>query len=57
LGDYVERPPVSPNHYHGFVDPSGGSSDSFTMAIGHREKDAVHIDLVFEQKPPHPGSQ
>jgi hypothetical protein len=57
LGDYVERPPVSPNHYHAFVDPSGGSSDSMTLAIGHREKDAVHIDCVLEQKPPFAPSQ
>jgi hypothetical protein len=47
-----ERPPVSDTRYYGFADPSGGSSDSFTLAIGHREDDAVTIDLLRERKPP-----
>jgi len=38
--------------YVGFVDPSGGSSDSFTLAIAHREGDKAILDLVREVKPP-----
>jgi hypothetical protein len=39
--------------YFAFVDPSGGSSDSFTMAIAHREDDGrVTIDLLREIRPP-----
>ena len=29
--------------YHAFVDPSGGSSDSMTLAICHRDKDCRHL--------------
>ena len=38
--------------YSASVDPSGGSSDSMTMAIGHRQGDAVIIDALRERKPP-----
>jgi hypothetical protein len=38
--------------YFGFVDPSGGSADSMTMAIAHREADRVIIDCVRERRPP-----
>jgi hypothetical protein len=45
---------LSENNYFGFVDPSGGSSDSMTMAIGHY--DLVNkirvLDLLREVKPP-----
>lgn len=37
--------------YVGFVDPSGGSQDSMTWAIAHREKEAVVLDLVRERRP------
>jgi hypothetical protein len=47
-----ELPPNSGVRYVGFVNPSGGSADAFTMAIGHREKDIVVIDAVREVKPP-----
>jgi hypothetical protein len=46
-----ERPPCGVRYY-GFCDPSGGSSDSFTLAIGHRDGDAVIIDCLRERKPP-----
>lgn len=36
----------------GFVDPSGGSSDSFTLAIAHRDGERAILDLVREVKPP-----
>lgn len=38
--------------YAAFVDPSGGSSDSFTLAISHRDGDLVVIDAVRERHPP-----
>jgi hypothetical protein len=39
--------------YYAFCDPSGGSSDSMTMAIAHRSilKDAV-LDGYWERRPP-----
>jgi hypothetical protein len=40
--------PSAGNSYLGFCDPSGGSSDSFTMAIGHSRGDVVVIDCVRE---------
>jgi hypothetical protein len=30
-----ERPPVPGIQYSAFTDPSGGSSDAFTLAVGH----------------------
>jgi len=36
----------------GFVDPSGGSADSMTLAVGHREDTVVVVDAVREVKPP-----
>jgi hypothetical protein len=47
-----ERPPLSRLHYVGFVDPSGGSSDSMTLAIAHREGDVAVLDAVRERRPP-----
>jgi hypothetical protein len=39
--------------YAAFVDPSGGSLDSMTIAIAHREKDGRAIlDAVRERRPP-----
>ena len=38
--------------YHAFVDPSGGSADSMSLAIGHREDDIVVLDVLREIKPP-----
>jgi hypothetical protein len=50
--DVRERSPVTGARYRAFVDPSGGSADSMTLAIGHREKDVVVIDAVRERHPP-----
>ena len=47
-----ERPPMSDQSYSAFVDPSGGSADAMTLAIGHREGDVVVIDAVRERRPP-----
>jgi hypothetical protein len=48
-----ERPPQRAMTYFGFVDPSGGSSDSMTLAIGHKNyaTSGVIIDAVREAKP------
>ena len=50
--DVRERPPVLGIRYVSFCDPSGGSADSMTLAIAHKEGDAVVIDAVRERKPP-----
>ena len=48
-----ERLPVRGARYSAFTDPSGGSADSFTVAICHREKnDVAVLDAVRERKPP-----
>ncbi|GLQ78082.1 hypothetical protein GCM10007881_15980 [Mesorhizobium huakuii] len=39
--------------YKAFIDPSGGSADSMTLAIGHKEGTKAVIDLVLEEKPPY----
>jgi hypothetical protein len=48
----IELPRVPGAIYRAFCDPSGGRSDSFTLAIAHREKDTAVIDLLRERKPP-----
>jgi hypothetical protein len=47
-----ERPPARSLSYRAFVDPSGGSSDSFTLGITHREGDIAVLDVLRERKPP-----
>jgi hypothetical protein len=48
-----ELPPLPGISYVAFCDPSGGSSDSMTLAIAHREKDGRGIlDAVRERRPP-----
>lgn len=49
---HIELPHNSTHHYFAFVDPSGGSADAFTMAIGHNEKDLVIVDKVCSTRPP-----
>lgn len=49
-------PPRAGTSYVAFVDPSGGSADSFTLAIGHaEERDGAIVavlDYVAERTPP-----
>lgn len=53
-----ELPPYSAvNSYVAFTDPSGGSSDSFTLCIGHNENGKVVIDCLREARPPFQPSQ
>jgi hypothetical protein len=47
-----ERPPQSGIRYVGACDPSGGSSDSFTLSIASRDGDALQLSLVREVRPP-----
>jgi len=48
-----ELPPVKGTTYCAFTDPSGGSRDSFTLAIGHREgSDRAVLDCLRERRPP-----
>jgi len=45
--------PYSPSFsYNAFVDVSGGSQDSFTLAISHKEGDRVVLDVIRERMPP-----
>jgi hypothetical protein len=47
-----ERAPISGVKYFGFADPSGGSSDSFTLAVAHREDERIVVDAIRERRPP-----
>ena len=48
-----ELPPNNGANYVAFCDPSGGSNDSFTLAIAHGDKDGRGIlDVIREQRPP-----
>jgi hypothetical protein len=47
-----ERLPMADTTYSSFTDPSGGSHDSFTLALGHRRDAVAVIDVVREVRPP-----
>ena len=47
-----ELPPISAARYVAFVDPSGGSADSMTLAIAHADQGGAILDCVREVKPP-----
>lgn len=47
-----ELPPISSVRYFAFADPSGGTSDSFTMAICHLEGEKLVLDVTREMRPP-----
>jgi hypothetical protein len=47
-----ELPPMASVHYTAFCDPSGGSSDSMTLAICHREGERAILDAIREVRPP-----
>lgn len=48
----LERSPAMGIRYTAFVDPSGGSNDAMTLAIGHGDGDRVVLDAIRERKPP-----
>jgi hypothetical protein len=47
-----ERQPMPGVSYVAFVDPSGGSADSMTLAIGHQQDDVAVLDAIRERRPP-----
>jgi hypothetical protein len=47
-----ERGRVEGFKYTAFCDPSGGSSDSMTLAIAHKESGLAVLDAIRERKPP-----
>jgi hypothetical protein len=48
-----ELPPGGGIVYTAFTDPSGGSADSFALAVGHMEADGTAVlDCIREVKPP-----
>ena len=47
-----QRPYGYSNTYAAFADPSGGSSDSFTLAIGHSEDGDRVLDVLREWRAP-----
>jgi len=52
VGRY-ELPPVAGATYVAYTDPSGGSSDSMTLAIAHRSRDGrALLDAIRERRPP-----
>ncbi|TGT42623.1 hypothetical protein [Mesorhizobium sp. M8A.F.Ca.ET.165.01.1.1] len=48
----VELPYEAKNSYVAFADSSGGSNDSYTLAIAHRDGKRAILDAVRERKPP-----
>jgi hypothetical protein len=52
--DVREIPPLPHVQYKAFCDPSGGSGDSFAIAIGHAENYGARgiLDCVRERRPP-----
>ena len=48
----LEIEPIEKLRYYGFVDPSGGSQDSMTLAIAHNEQGVAHLDAIREHIPP-----
>jgi hypothetical protein len=47
-------PALDDNQYFGFIDPSGGRHDAFTLAIAHHhpEQDSVILDAIRAVRPP-----
>lgn len=48
----MERPYCEGVRYCAFVDPSGGSNDSMTLAIAHIEDGRAVLDVIREARPP-----
>ncbi len=48
-----ELPKVAGAEYVGFIDPSGGRQDSFTLGIAHKEAGGrIILDVLRERRPP-----
>jgi hypothetical protein len=50
--DVYERTRIRGMNYKAFVDPSGGSNDAMTLAIGHRYGEMAVLDAIRERIPP-----
>lgn len=58
--DWIQRalvhdgdlPPRERVTYFAFADPSGGKSDAYTLAIGHKEGRRLVIDAIRSRRPP-----
>jgi hypothetical protein len=48
----LERPYDRRYTYYAFMDPSGGSSDSMTLAIAHKENQTAVLDCIREFRAP-----
>ena len=46
------RPPSPLFQYSGFIDPSGGARDSYTLAIAHQDGELAVLDCLTEIRPP-----
>jgi hypothetical protein len=53
----AERPRDPDGSYFAFCDPSGGSSDSFTLAIAHQEQALGVLDVIREAPAPFSPSE
>jgi hypothetical protein len=47
-----ELPPMAACSYCAFIDPSGGSRDSMTLAVSHLNGDRAVLDLIRERRAP-----
>ena len=52
VGGRHELPLAEGVRYFGFVDPSGGSSDSMTLAVAHMQGTRAILDLIRERRSP-----
>ncbi|MDP3181268.1 MAG: hypothetical protein Q8M54_00440 [Desulfobaccales bacterium] len=48
-----ELPAISGARYFAFVDPSGGRRDAATLAIAHKDKERIILDVARRWKSPH----
>jgi hypothetical protein len=48
----TERAPKEHVVYHGFVDPAGGTGDSFTFAVSHWDGTKAVLDALYSWAPP-----
>jgi hypothetical protein len=52
VGDYREMAPLSGTRYRAFVDPSGGSEDSMTLALAYKTDEQIKVVALREERPP-----
>ena len=52
IGDYREMLPAANNFYRAFTDPSGGSDDSFALAISHKGPTTGLSSMQFARPAP-----